>query len=260
MLHKKNVLIVTGVARSGTTALAELLNSHEQLCLGVERFKFQYLIKNNYSSSLFEKERFFDFREEDTNLRPAVRPHWQGTYETMAEKWDTARIIGDKVPDMTPILGDFIRANPTYKYIYILRNIKDVALSWQARAQRVSDSWPVGKDFARACESWGEQYTALLDYLKTHKMRDRMLLLDYDRMFLEHKLTERALLNFLGLSASESMSRVFDEHVAFATTKTLRKLSPEHAEIYNVVDLTAFRTLRKISTKQINHFSSLDAL
>ena len=75
-IEDKTTLIVTGVARSGTTALGELLNAHPLVGLGIERFKFQFLREDNFSADLFTRERFFDFRPEDTNLIPELRPAW----------------------------------------------------------------------------------------------------------------------------------------------------------------------------------------
>jgi len=53
----KSYILVTGVARSGTTALGELLNTHTEICLGIERFKFQFLRANVYDRALFERGR-----------------------------------------------------------------------------------------------------------------------------------------------------------------------------------------------------------
>ncbi|MGB3406735.1 MAG: sulfotransferase, partial [Jannaschia sp.] len=145
MTGEKTHLIVTGVARSGTTALAELLNSHPSVCIGIERFKFRFLKENDYDPAFFERERFFDFGAGDTNLLPAKRPAWAPAYEQMSLKWDDATVVGDKVPDLIPFLSGFMERNPDFRYIVILRNLKDVGLSWQARAERTRDSWPRGR-------------------------------------------------------------------------------------------------------------------
>lgn len=256
MSDKKQVLIVTGVARSGTTALAELLNSHEQICVGIERFKFQYLRAHSYDPAFYERDRFFDFRDEDTNLRPDVRPAWQPTYDAIAAKWDGAAVIGDKVPDMTSILGEFMTRNPDFRYIFILRNLKDVALSWHARASRTRDSWPKGKNFAVACESWGQQMQQLLDLVGAPDIQDRLLILDYDRMFEESAANELAITRFLGVGPSEAMRATFDRHVAFIKEKKTKKVPPPHVESYKAVDMTAFQALRRKSRLQVERLSA----
>ncbi len=247
--HKKH-LLVTGVARSGTTALAELLNSHEALCIGIERFKFQYLMHDNYSASLFDRDRFFDFQPDDTNLRPDVKPHWQSVYDAIAQKWDTAQIIGDKVPDMTAHLPAFIAANPDFKYIYILRNLKDVGLSWQARANRVRDSWPTKKGFVAACESWALQMQQLHAMMQTKEMNRKVLLLDYDHMYEDGSLTPDVILQFLGLGPSAAFRETFARHAEFARSKTPRKTPAQFAEAYKAVDTSFARDMRKRARAQ----------
>ncbi|WP_435165143.1 sulfotransferase family protein [Falsirhodobacter sp. 1013] len=238
---------MTGVARSGTTALAELLNSHHGICLGIERFKFQFLRRENFTPKLFGKERFFDFKSSDTNLRPDVRPAWTETYDRIAVKWDTARIVGDKVPDLTPVLPQFIARNPGFRYIYILRNLKDVALSWQARADRKRDPWPQAKDFGAACESWAQQNRQLLDHLATPDRPDNLLLLDYDTMFDDPDRTERTLLDFLGLERDPQMRETLDRHVAFAATRTERPATEDMAALHDATDRTAHAKLCRMA-------------
>ncbi len=244
-------ILVTGVARSGTTALAELLNSHADICLGIERFKFQFLIQNNFSATLFEKDRFFDFRAEDTNLDPALRPHWQPVYDGIREKWDTAKIIGDKVPDLTPILKDFAAENPDFKYIFILRNLKDVGLSWQSRANRTRDKWPSGKGFVEACKEWSEQMIQLKALSQDASFRKKVLLIDYDRMFQPETQTLQAILNFLELETCPPFEEVYESHVAFAAQKQKRKVPAKYAAAYKSVDMSTARDLRQQSRRQV---------
>lgn len=243
-------LIVTGVARSGTTALAELLNAHEGVCLGIERFKFQFLLANNHSGDLFERGRFFDFRPEDTNLIPDLRPLWKPIYEGIARKWDKARVIGDKVPDMIPVLGDFITRNPDFRHIVILRNLKNVALSWQARASQPRDSWPQGRGFSEACKSWAEQYRILHDMTGGRTLQDRVLLLDYDRMYVDVTQTEAVLLAFLDLDRDPAFTEVLHAHARFAHSRGRRRIPQEFRQAYDAVDQGHAEALRKRAHEQ----------
>ena len=251
----KTHLLVTGVARSGTTAMGELLNSHSRICLGVERFKFQFLRANNYDASMFDHDRFFDFRPEDTNLDPVSRPAWQPLYDTMKTKWDTAQVIGDKVPDMMPVLADFMAANPDFRYICLLRNLKDVALSWQARADRKRDSWPAGKGFAMACQSWAEQNLLLHDLLRDKRLRRQILLLDYDTMYATPDHTEAALLAFLGLQEEPDFTEILSDHAEFYANRRSRKVPKDCIEAYKAVDQSHVRGLRKVAREQLEFWS-----
>ena len=64
------VLLVTGVGRSGTTAIANLLNGHPRTCIGVERYKYKFLRRGEFEGDEFTPQRFFDFRPTDTNVLP----------------------------------------------------------------------------------------------------------------------------------------------------------------------------------------------
>lgn len=256
MTSEKTHLIVTGVARSGTTALTELLNSHPDICIGIERFKFQFLLHNNYDSALFEKERFFDFQSSDTNLDPDLRPAWAPVYDGLKAKWDAARIVGDKVPDLTPILSDFHDQNPDFKYIYILRNLKDVGLSWQARADRSRDKWPEGKGFTVACEDWSKQMLQLQTLLDTASFKDNVLVLDYDRMFEEEAKTQEALLGFLGLSNSPSFAETYAKHVDFTAKKKPRKVPAPYVKAYKAIDMAPAKKLRQYARHQAAYWAS----
>lgn len=250
MTSEKAHLIVSGVARSGTTALGELLNAHPDICLGIERFKFQYLRAHNFSSTLFERDRFFDFRPEDTNLDPAKRPAWKPVYAKIEEKWDQARIIGDKVPDLLPVLADFLTENPSYRYICILRNLKDVGLSWQARADKPRDAWPKEKGFVEACKSWGEQHHLLHDLMRHKPIRQKILLLDYDAMYDDLSLTEAALLGFLGLDRHDDFTGTLYQHAEFINERPNRKIPKKFIETYKAVEQGHIRGLRKVAREQ----------
>ena len=64
-------LFACGVGRSGTTALCEALNLHDKIVMGVERYKYRMIGKSflEVGPELFEKEWFFNYQPEDTNVR-----------------------------------------------------------------------------------------------------------------------------------------------------------------------------------------------
>ena len=249
----KTHVIVTGVARSGTTALAKLLNAHEGICLGVERFKFQFLREENHSAALFERDRFFDFQEKDSNIRPDTKPEWQPLYEDIARKWDHARVIGDKVPDMMPVLSAFMQANPDFKCIYILRSLKGVAMSWQTRANDRRDNWPSGRGFDVACESWAAQANDLEQLMESGLVRGRILLLDYDKMYKPGNRSAEAILRFLNLEPSASFTATYQEHIDFFQSREPARVrvSKDFKAVYANTDKTAFRALRARALRHI---------
>src|SRR5205807_10659654 len=63
----KRFLFVCGVPRSGTTALAQLLNYHPRIGIGIERFRSIAIGSrgDEFRLTLYRKERFFKFRDGD---------------------------------------------------------------------------------------------------------------------------------------------------------------------------------------------------
>lgn len=176
-------VFVTGIARSGTTAFAELLNSHPQVCLGIERYKFNLLKQNSFTPDLFEAERFFDFKESDTNVLPEGSPKWTRIYDEMASKYPSALVCGDKIPDAIGQIGLVHKAFPTARYFWLIRDPVRVALSWQKRADNPNDKWPAHRNYQQAAEAWHKQHSALVEWISDPAIASRVCLLDYDRLF-----------------------------------------------------------------------------
>ena len=60
-MNDRQTIFVIGVGRSGTTAMAELLNMHDDICIGIERYKFKFVRLGEFEGNEFEPERFFRF-------------------------------------------------------------------------------------------------------------------------------------------------------------------------------------------------------
>ena len=68
-------LFATGCPRSGNTALTRLLNAHDEIVMGSERYKY-LLYEGRFwelTPELYAPPRYFDFRETDTNITPEVQ-------------------------------------------------------------------------------------------------------------------------------------------------------------------------------------------
>ncbi|MEM7756865.1 MAG: sulfotransferase [Cyanobacteria bacterium P01_A01_bin.40] len=148
-LQGKNYLFAIGNARSGTTALGQLLNSSPEICLGIER----YSNHDNISAASFESESFFDSESENY----LIRPHF---YEKIKDKFEQARYIGDKRPKFTQSWQNTWLNLPQAKIIYIFRNIYDVASSYNTRATNaalgIDQSWSSSRDFSKAVRDWNQ--------------------------------------------------------------------------------------------------------
>ena len=84
----KKYLFVGGLARSGTSALTELLNGHSEIAIGMERYK--YLFGNGElftrGEELFEKQKFFEWSPTETNVQLDDKKY-QRMYERIERKY-----------------------------------------------------------------------------------------------------------------------------------------------------------------------------
>ena len=100
MDDSKRIVFIIGVARSGTTAMADLLNLHPEICIGIERYKFKFVRRGEFDAADFTPERFFDLRARDTNILPHNGGRWKAVYSRMRRKFPRAAVVGDKIPHL----------------------------------------------------------------------------------------------------------------------------------------------------------------
>ena len=180
----KKLLFVCGVPRSGTSALAKLLNTSPHVVLGVERYKRLLTLYGkgrpdgvrDRIHGLFRRERLLgDKTPEDSKPFP---PAEKGA--AMA-KWEHATYVGDKVPQLYKRLDTLSAACPEARFICIVRNPYGVAASWQRRADDKDDSWPEENGFARGVEAWNEGLGCALDALES--LDGRFVAVQYESLF-----------------------------------------------------------------------------
>lgn len=181
-MKNKKFLFVCGVGRSGTTALCEALNLHDDIVLGVERYKYKMIGAGfpEHPERLFEKERFFSYEEEDTNIRMDSK-ECKGIYERAYEKFDNAVFVGDKTPGLYKVLPSLARGFPDCKVIYILRDPITVAFSWQNRADKGRPSWPAHNDYKASVIEWNRSLKIISSAREA--WGDNMMLVNYETTF-----------------------------------------------------------------------------
>jgi hypothetical protein len=205
----RSLLFVAGQGRSGTTALMEIMASHHDVALGVERYKRLWVGRDieRLTPELFERDRFFDFSDGLTNLVPDQFPQWAAYYARMAAKWDTVTYVGDKMTALP--LEQMWQLHPQARFVCIVRDIHQVAHSWKARADDLDDlSWARTADAHVAVRRWN----AALRRIHTAKLEhpDRLVVVEYARFFGDPEAASlRAALDFLGLAYEPEVAAAF---------------------------------------------------
>ena len=172
----KDFLFVCGCPRSGTTGLALWLNHHPEICIGTERYG-KLSMGRKMTPDLFEPERFSEIRETDcayADFRDFMRA------VGLPDRIKTARIVGDKQPLMFMVFDHINAVFPGAKFIYIGRNIFDVAASYKRRLLRSADKWNF--TIATAVQHWNEGISKTLAYRSTGRP---LLVLEYERLYAE---------------------------------------------------------------------------
>jgi hypothetical protein len=148
----KQYLFVCGSPRSGTTAMWNFLTSDERIKMGVERFGNLFFSKP-LSAELFEKNRFYDLVEGDTFY--SSLDGFTDYYTSIEANYENGIYYGDKIPLLYNYLDRLSVTLPQAKVVIMLRNIIDVAASYEARANNESDdSWNRDKRTKSAIEDW----------------------------------------------------------------------------------------------------------
>ena len=197
----KRYLFVCGCPRSGTTALMHLLNSHRLIVLGVERYKKfakpTHIKKLN--KRVFEPEFFLDIRGKQTNLHHKHKDwdtKWKKVYDAMRPKLSQDNLlIGDKFPHYYLFYDYIDQTFDSPRIVFILRDVRDVALSYNARAANEKDRWSSYRDYTYAVKDWNESIEKTLQYLDSGK--DNIFICEYAALFSYNPDYLLAMLNFL---------------------------------------------------------------
>ncbi len=177
-LRSKRYLFICGCPRSGTTALWQLITSHPQIALGLERYYHTVLVNNHISPRLFDKDRFFASPANDTFYDDlyAFSPY----YSDLRPRYDQCIYFGDKIPTLYlkyHLLADNL---PNATILFIIRDIYSVASSYNRRAANPSDKhWSRQQDYKVAVDDWNESLLYTNKALDTNKIG----IVDYHRLF-----------------------------------------------------------------------------
>jgi hypothetical protein len=198
-------LFIAGIPqRSGTTALAEYLNMHQEILVCIERYKYA---PERITPDLFTFERILDYREGETNI-PRER------HVKLLERKDPAKLkwIGDKRPAYFKWYSRILEDNPGAHFLVMYRPVEEVAESFQARARKPEGRWTHG--FEDGVRRWNLALKRTREIVES-SLNPPVLILLYHDFFYRNEACIALLSQFLGVE--------FDEEVREAWRKKTRK-------------------------------------
>lgn len=196
-------LFVCGAPRSGTTAMWRLLVGDERIILGVERYG-NLFFKHPLKQELFQRERFLDNRPGDTFYSDLVG--FNDYYRGLEGRFDQAAYVGDKIPLLYGHLKGLFQEMPQAKVVFMLRNVFDVAASYEARANNPhDDSWSRDKRTPSALQDWRRSLLVLKEYIDD----GRVLPVVYEDFFFQGMAGLDGLYAFLGLEVTPRVRTEF---------------------------------------------------
>lgn len=155
---QKKFLFVCGCPRSGTSYLHALLAQHPAIALGLERFNLR-LFTRALMPADFDRQRLLRMEAGDTWYDdPSHFPWQQGLLES---HYDTAEYVGDKVPRGYEFFDHLVTHFPDVRFICLVRNVFDVAASYEAR-RRETTHWAPDWNARKAVEHWNASLQAIL--------------------------------------------------------------------------------------------------
>lgn len=201
----RRFLFICGCARSGTSALVQLLNAHPEISIGMERYISRFLSGGGLLPELFEEQRFFLAEKGDTFYEHL--DFYKSLYDSLRAKWSRSVVIGDKIPKLYTKYAQVFDRFPAARVIFVSRNLIDVASSYKRRAEDEADyAWSGKRDAMRAIEDWNAANSKTVEARK--QFPDQIYILAYERLFIDGTGLDE-LFDFIGLKPSPDIYKYF---------------------------------------------------
>ena len=208
----KNYLFITGCPRSGTSALSLLMGAHPKIAMGVERFHNYVVPEFTLTEDFFEEDRFFDFQAEDSHINLEAQPRIKLNYERLKNRYNDCSYYGDKIPYLYkkyPELLTNFNKQGQLKILFIVRNILDVANSYNVRFEDQNLKWR--RDVEKSVKDWNASLN------RTMRLLDKfnaLYMVEYEDLYGEHShKTLQGIMDFLELDMAPELVGYYDKQI-----------------------------------------------
>lgn len=215
------MLFVCGFPSSGTDLLKNLLNAHGDIFIGGE-FPLLPALAGRYGATVSPAEKdaairdlagsdvYHNLSRRDVDPGLAFPASFAQLYAHMLSPKNAAW-VGNKTPQNSENVDRLDRLFPEARYILIVRDVRDVALSWKRK-------W--GKDPCLCAYKWNARM------LHARRLLERIapgrhVVVTYESLLADERATATRICEFLGLAYDERMG----EYHRFVGAKVAGKLN-----------------------------------
>lgn len=257
MATDTELLFLCGFPSSGTDLLKNILNAHPDIYIGGE-FPFLPSLAENYGpvvrrdavggliEDLKEIDVYHNFRSPDLAVSslPAecsVADIFSRMLSADKRKWK-----GNKTPQNTENIDKLKKLFPRAKFILIIRDIRDVALSWE-------NKW--GKDALLCASKWDLRMRRGANAMQ--QLEGDCLIVKYESLLDDLKATAQKICSFLQIEFHPDMLE-FDKHVDEIIDGKLNYgkpvLADNHGKWHKQMDRSKIKRIEEIAWKSMTLF------
>jgi LPS sulfotransferase NodH len=229
-LDKQYILII-GAPRSGTTWLQSMLGAHPRVSTTVELTLFSQYTASWFAIWAREAQNLragrwyqglpFLWTEEEFHL--FLREFIERVYQRVSERNLEATHVVDKHPGYSKYVKDINKLLPKARFIHVIRDGRDVAVSMVAARKHVGFGAGTIQDAALA---WKSHVAAAR---RASNFRGRYLEVRYESMLTDGIDTLQAVFDFCGLRADRAQVTAIVEQHQFVRMKAKRQVGDSRA-------------------------------
>jgi hypothetical protein len=210
-------IVVLGVSRSGTTLLKEILDRHSQVAIPTESYFIpqlwdRYGPRPDREAILGDLDRLARVREwgvsaDDVRGRVSAEPAFAEVVDAVYRAYADGRgkpRYGDKTPSYMQNLDLLDRVWPDARFVHIVRDGRDAALSFVAMRRRPRFNWARPRGLGDFACQWDHEVRAARQF-GSNAADGRYLELRYEDLVAEPEPRMRAVCDFLGLAFEPAM-------------------------------------------------------
>ena len=226
--------------------MADLLRSHPCVAMGRERYALRFKFLGEFGPDLFERDRFCSRLEAADTHHRSLQPY----YADLVGRFHRCTHIGDKIPKLYENYALVKRHYPHCKMVFMVRNIFDVAQSFEIRAIRAAESrgpvplgrWPPTRDHSQAVVEWNESLSQTQRVI--HNLD--LLVVEYEQLYVEPMLLTQ-LFSFLELDITAFVQEFWDhacrQRDKLEAERVITLGSKEKRHIARCADFNSYREL-----------------